>query len=88
MRVDNRVTQVPPVRTHEPRHHEAISCSPVDGGRNRTRGEQPPNPNRSRASAGGPSLGGNSTGGADGSRGGASRGDSGGDHGGRGHANI
>jgi hypothetical protein len=25
MRVDNRVTQVPPVRTHEPRHHEATS---------------------------------------------------------------
>jgi hypothetical protein len=40
MRVDNRVTQVPPLRTHEPRHHEAASRSPIDGGRNRTRGEQ------------------------------------------------
>jgi hypothetical protein len=52
LRVDNRVTQVPFVRTHEPRHHEATSRSPADCGRNRTRGEQPHNPNRSRASVG------------------------------------
>jgi hypothetical protein len=55
MRVDNRVTQVPPLRTHEPRHHEATSRSPVDGGCNRTRGEQSHNPNHSRATARGPS---------------------------------
>jgi hypothetical protein len=55
MRVDNRVTKVPLVKTHEPNHHEATSHSPADGGRNHTHGEQPPNPNRSRASAGGPS---------------------------------
>jgi hypothetical protein len=36
----------------------------VDIGRNRTRGELPANPNRTRASAGGPSHGGNSAGGA------------------------
>jgi hypothetical protein len=75
MRVDNRVTQVLLVRTHEPRSHEATSRSPADGGRNRTYGEQPPNPNCSRASAAGPSQGGNSQSGADGIRGGASRGD-------------
>jgi hypothetical protein len=34
MRVDNRVSQVPPIRTHEARHHEATSRSPADGGRN------------------------------------------------------
>jgi hypothetical protein len=34
MRVHNRVTQVPPLRTHEPKHHEATSRSPADGGRN------------------------------------------------------
>jgi hypothetical protein len=55
MRVDNRVTQVPPLRTRDSRHHEATSRSPVDGGRNHSRGEQPQNPNRSRALAGGPS---------------------------------
>jgi hypothetical protein len=38
--IDNRVTQVPPVRTHEARHHEATSCSPADGRRNCVRGEQ------------------------------------------------
>jgi hypothetical protein len=59
MRVDNRVAQVPPVRTHQP-DNEATSCSPADNGRNRTRGELPANPNRTRASAGGPSQGGNS----------------------------
>jgi hypothetical protein len=82
MRVDNRVSQVAPLRTHEPRHHEATSHSPADGGRNRSRGEQPQNPNRSRASAGEPSQGGNSAGGAGGSRGGANRGDGGGSSGG------
>jgi hypothetical protein len=76
MRVDNRVAQVPPVKTHEARHHKATSRSPADGGRNRVRGEQHPNPNRSRALAGGPSQGGNSQGGAGGSRGAASRGNS------------
>jgi hypothetical protein len=69
MRVDNRVTQVPPVRTHEFRQHEATSHSPADGGCNCVRGEQHLNPNRSRASARGPSQGGNNLGGADGSRG-------------------
>jgi hypothetical protein len=54
MRVDNGVTQVPPLRTREA-DHEATSRSPVDNGRNRTRGELPQNPNRTRASAGGPS---------------------------------
>jgi hypothetical protein len=54
MRVDNRVTQVPPLRTREHKNHEAISRSPANG-RNRTRGELPQNPNRTRASAGGPS---------------------------------
>jgi hypothetical protein len=47
MRVDNRVTQVPPVRNRQ-QDNEATSCS-VDIGRNRTRGELPANPNRSRA---------------------------------------
>jgi hypothetical protein len=74
MRVDNRITQVPPVRTHEPRHHESTSRNPADGGRNCTRGEQHLNPNRSRASAGGPSQGGNSQGGTCGSCGGAKHG--------------
>jgi hypothetical protein len=82
MRVDNRVTQVPPLRIHEPRHHEATSRSPADGGRNRSRGEQPQNPNCSKVLAGGPSQGGNSAGDAGRSRGGASRGDSGGSSGG------
>jgi hypothetical protein len=78
IRVDNRVTQVPPLRTHEPRHHEATSRSPADGGRNHSRGEQQQNPNSFRASAGGPSQGGNSAGGTGGSSGGASHGDAGG----------
>jgi hypothetical protein len=38
MRVDNRVTQVPPLRTREA-NHEATSRSPADNRRNRTRGE-------------------------------------------------
>jgi hypothetical protein len=63
MRVDNRVAQVPPVRTRQP-NNEATSRSPADNGRKRTRGELPANPNRTRASAGGPSQGGNSTGSA------------------------
>jgi hypothetical protein len=54
MTVDNRVTQVPPLRTCEA-DHEATSRSPADNGRNRTRGELPQNPNRTRASVGGPS---------------------------------
>jgi hypothetical protein len=40
----------------------------ADIGRNRTRGELPANPNYTRASAGGPSHGGNSAGGASGNR--------------------
>jgi hypothetical protein len=103
MRVDNRVTQAPPVRN---RDNEATSHS-ADLGRNRTRAELPANPNRTRATAGGPSQGGNSTGAAGGDReivphrdpgGGGSGGGSsnhgagkraggGGDCGGRGHAN-
>jgi hypothetical protein len=62
MRVDNRVTQVPLVRNHQ-QDNEATSRS-ADVGRNRTRGELPANPNRTRASASGPSHGGNSAGGA------------------------
>jgi hypothetical protein len=55
MRVDNRVTQPPPVRN---RDNEATSRS-ADLGRNRTRAELPAQPNRTRANAGGPSQGGN-----------------------------
>jgi hypothetical protein len=54
MRVDNRAVQPPPAR-----NNEATSCS-VDLGHNRTRAELPVNPNRTRATAGGPSQGGNS----------------------------
>jgi hypothetical protein len=78
MRVDNRVTQVPPPRTREHENHEATSRSPAGNGRNRPREKQPQNPNRIRASAGGPSQGGNSAGGVGGSRGAASHGDVGG----------
>jgi hypothetical protein len=56
MRVDNRVTQPPPARN---RDNEATSRS-TDLGHNRTRAELPANPNRTRATAGGPSQGGNS----------------------------
>jgi hypothetical protein len=77
MRVDNRVTQVPPLRTRET-DHEATSRSPADNGHNRTRGELPQNPNRTRASAGGPSQSGNNVGGAGGSHGAAAHGDAGG----------
>jgi hypothetical protein len=66
MRVDNRVTQVPPVRNRQ-QDNEATSRS-ADIGRNHTRGELLANPNRTRASAGGPSHGGNSAGGAGGNR--------------------
>jgi hypothetical protein len=66
MRVDNRVTQVPHIRIHQPKNNEATSRSPTDNGRNHTRGELPANPNRTRASAGRPSQGGNSAGGTGG----------------------
>jgi hypothetical protein len=46
MRVDNRVTQVPPVRNRQ-QDIEATSRS-ADIGRNRTRAELPANPNRTR----------------------------------------
>jgi hypothetical protein len=62
MRVDNRVTQVCPVRNRQ-QDNKATSRS-ADIGPNRTRGELPANPNRTRTSAGGPSHGGNSAGGA------------------------
>jgi hypothetical protein len=52
---------VPPVRNRQ-QDNEATSRS-ADIGRNRTRGELPANPNRTRASVGGPSHGGNSAGG-------------------------
>jgi hypothetical protein len=61
MRVGNRVTQVPPVRNRQ-QDNEATSRI-ADIGRNRTRAELPANPNRTRATAGGPSHGGNSAGG-------------------------
>jgi hypothetical protein len=67
IRVDNRVTQVPPVRNRQ-QDNEATSRSGADNGRNRTRGELPANSNRTRASACGPSHGGNSAGGASGNR--------------------
>jgi hypothetical protein len=83
MRVNNRVTP--------PANHEATSRSrtPADGGRNRVWGEHQTLPNRSRASAGGPSHSGHSGGGSGGSssHGGGKRGGGGGDHGGRGRAN-
>jgi hypothetical protein len=66
MRVDNRVTQVPPVRNCQ--HDNEATSRSADIGRNRTRGELPTNPNRTRASAGGPSHGGNNAGGAGGNR--------------------
>jgi hypothetical protein len=98
MRVNTRVAQPPPVRN---RDNEATSCS-ADIGRNRTRGELPANPNRTRATAGGPSQGCNIAGGdreivphppvGGGSDGGSSnhganrRAGGGGDRGSRGHA--
>jgi hypothetical protein len=98
MRVDNRVTQVPPVRNRQ-QENEATSRSGADNGRNRTRGELPANPNRTRALAGGPSHGGNREiiphrdPGGGGSDGGSSnheagrRAGGGGNRGGRAHAN-
>jgi hypothetical protein len=62
MQVNTRVTQPPPVRN---RDNEATSCS-ADIGRNRTRAELPANPNRTRATADGPSQGGTSAAAADG----------------------
>jgi hypothetical protein len=53
MRVDNRVSQVPPVRTHEARNDEANSRSPSNGGGSRVRGQHQPNRSTSRASAAG-----------------------------------
>jgi hypothetical protein len=90
MRVDNRVTQVPPLRTREPDNHKATSRSPADNGRNRTRGELPQNPNRTRASTGGRSQGGNSAGSDSGSRGAAAHGDAsgGGSGGGAPHTRL
>jgi hypothetical protein len=102
MRVENRVTQLPPVRNRQ-QDNEATSRS-ADIGRNRTRAELPANPNRTRATASGPSHGGNSAGGdreiiphrdpgGGGSDGGSSnhgagrRAGGGGECGGRGHAN-
>jgi hypothetical protein len=64
MRVANKVTQAPPVRNCD---NEATSRS-ADLGRNRTRAELPANPNRTRATAGGPSQGGNRAGAAGGDR--------------------
>jgi hypothetical protein len=64
MRVNTRVAQPPPVRN---RDNEATSRS-ADLGRNRTRPELPANPNRTRATAGGPSQGGNSDAAAGGDR--------------------
>jgi hypothetical protein len=81
MRVDNWVSQVPSVRTHEARNHEATSRSPSDGGGNRFCEEHQINPNPSRASAGGPSQGGNSHGGTSGSRGGGGSSDGSSPHG-------
>jgi hypothetical protein len=60
MRIDNRVAQPPPAR-----NNEATSRS-ADLGRNRTRAELPTQPNRTRATAGGPSQAGNSAAAADG----------------------
>jgi hypothetical protein len=64
MRVDNRVTQPPPVRN---RDNEATSLS-ADLGRKRTRAELPAHPNRTRANAGGPSQGGNNAAATSGNR--------------------
>jgi hypothetical protein len=66
MRVENRVTQVPSIRNRQ-QDNEATSRS-ANIGRNRTRAELPANPNRTRATGGGPSHGGNSAGGTVGNR--------------------
>jgi hypothetical protein len=67
MRVDNRVAQVPPVRNRQ-HDNEATSRSATDNEHNRTQAELPANPNRTRATVGGPSQGGNSVGAAGGDR--------------------
>jgi hypothetical protein len=59
MRVNTRVAQPPPVRN---RDNKATSRS-AEIGRNRTRAELRANPNCTRATASGPSQGGNSAGG-------------------------
>jgi hypothetical protein len=59
MRVNTRVAQPPPVRNCD---NKDTSRS-ADIGRNRTRAELPANPNRTRATASGPTQGGNSAGG-------------------------
>jgi hypothetical protein len=64
MRVNTRVAQPPPVRN---RDNEATNRS-ADIGRNRNRAELPANPNRTRATAGGPSQGSNSAAAAGGDR--------------------
>jgi hypothetical protein len=64
MRINTRVAQPPPVRN---RDNEATSRS-ADLGRNRTRAELPANPNRTRATTGRPSQGGNSVEAAGGDR--------------------
>jgi hypothetical protein len=61
MRINNRVTQVPPVRNRQ--HDNKATSRSADIGRNRTRAELPANPNRTRATAGGPFHGGDSAGG-------------------------
>jgi hypothetical protein len=66
MRVDNRVTQVPPVRNRQQDNEATSRCADIDC--NRTRGGLLANPNRTRASTSGPSRGGNSAGGAGGNR--------------------
>jgi hypothetical protein len=64
MRVNTKVAQPPPVRN---RDNEGTSRI-VDLGRNLTRAELPANPNRTRATAGGPSQAGNSAAAAGGDR--------------------
>jgi hypothetical protein len=64
MRVENSVTQPPPVRN---RDNEATSRN-ADLGRNRTRAELPAHPNRTRANAGGPSQDGDSAAATSGNR--------------------
>jgi hypothetical protein len=42
MRIDNRVAEVPPVKTHEARHHESTSRSPTDSSALGPQLEDPP----------------------------------------------
>jgi hypothetical protein len=62
MRVDNRVTQVPPPPVRNCQQDNEATSRSAGTGRNRTRAELPANTNRTRATAGGPSHGGNSAG--------------------------